>query len=70
MQTVVAYSCGLDNICIVEKITKFDNQIFLDFRAAGVVFAGSTICLQMAEKCFHKLGKLHCKYSEIVIKYI
>lgn len=26
---------GLVNICIVEKITKFDNDIFLDFRAAG-----------------------------------
>lgn len=26
---------GLVNICIVAKITKFDNDIFLDFRAAG-----------------------------------
>ena len=39
---------GLVNICIVEKITKFDNDIFLDFRAAGKSFAGSTIRLRMA----------------------
>lgn len=39
---------GLVNICIVEKITKFDNDIFLDFRAAGESFAGSTIRLRMA----------------------
>ena len=39
---------GLVNICIVEKITKFDNDIFLDFRAAGDSFAGSTIRLRMA----------------------
>lgn len=26
---------GLVNICIVEKITKFDNDIFLDLRATG-----------------------------------
>ena len=38
----------LVNICIVEKITKFDNDIFLDFRAAGKSFAGSTIRLRMA----------------------
>lgn len=30
---------GLVNICIVEKITKFDNEIFLAFRAAGESFA-------------------------------
>lgn len=39
---------GLVNICIVEKITKFDNDIFLDFRAAGESFAGSTIRLRTA----------------------
>ena len=43
-----AISYGLVNICIVEKITKFDNDIFLDFRAAGKSFAGSTIRLRMA----------------------
>ena len=41
-------NAGLVNICIVEKITKFDNDIFLDFRAAGKSFAGSTIRLRMA----------------------
>ena len=44
----LAQGFGLVNICIVEKITKFDNDIFLDFRAAGKSFAGSTIRLRMA----------------------
>lgn len=39
---------GLVNICIVVKITKFDNNIFLDFRATGVAFAGSTVRLRTA----------------------
>ena len=39
---------GLVNICIVEKITKFDNDIFLDFRAAGESSAGSTVRLRTA----------------------
>ena len=46
--SIVNYSFGLVNICIVEKITKFDNDIFLDFRAAGKSFAGSTVRLRTA----------------------
>ena len=42
------HTYGLVNICIVEKITKFDNDIFLDFRAAGESFAGSTVRLRTA----------------------
>ena len=40
-----------DNLKIMQynlKITKFDNDIFLDFQAAGESFAGSTIRLRMA----------------------
>ena len=47
-QMEILMNNGLLNICIVEKITKFDNDIFLDFRAAGKSFAGSTIRLRMA----------------------
>ena len=39
---------GLVNICIVVKITKFDNNIFLDFRAASESSAGSTVRLRTA----------------------
>lgn len=45
---VCLHARGLVNICIVEKITKFDNDIFLDFRAAGESSAGSTVRLRTA----------------------
>ena len=40
--------CGLVNICIVEKNTKFDSDIFLDFRAVNESIAGSTVRLRTA----------------------